>query len=161
MHNHSKLMQIYRDDTLDCNTWSVLHLKVHYSIIWISQILILTRGSVARLRVPWTTCCSLMCGNFKWCNQVMQSRENSMIFEKIEKVMPLRQSAGRDFVLSIEYCSKLLYQVSKVRFILTRRNSTENRFWFDFETGRVSRYGDFPYIWHLISNFELYSIDST
>ena len=38
-----------------------------------------------------------------------------MIFKKIEKVVGLRQPAGRNYLLSIEYSSKLLNQVSKVR----------------------------------------------
>ena len=46
-----------------------------------------------------------------------------MIFKK---VVGLQQPAGRDYVQSKEYSSKLLNQVSKVREILTRRNSTEN-----------------------------------
>ena len=49
-----------------------------------------------------------------------------MIFKKIEKVVGLQQPAGRDYLESKEYSSKLLNQVSKVREILTRRNSTEN-----------------------------------
>ena len=49
-----------------------------------------------------------------------------MIFKKIEKVVGLRQPAGRNYLLSIDYSSKLLNQVSKVREILTRRKSTEN-----------------------------------
>ena len=53
-----------------------------------------------------------------------------MIFKKVEKVVWLQQPAGRDYVHSIEYSSKILNQVSKVWEILTRRNSTENfRFW--------------------------------
>ena len=53
-----------------------------------------------------------------------------MIFKKVEKVVGLQQPAGRDYVQSKEYSSKLLNQVSKVWEILTRRNSTENfRFW--------------------------------
>ena len=55
---------------------------------------------------------------------------DSIIFKNIEKVMGLQQPAGRDYVLSIELSWKLLNQVSKVREILTRRNSTKNlRFW--------------------------------
>ena len=54
------------------------------------------------------------------------ARGDSMIFKKIEKVVGLRQPAGRDYVQSKEYSSKLLNQVSKVREILTRRKSTEN-----------------------------------
>ena len=49
-----------------------------------------------------------------------------MIFKKVEKVVGLRQPAGRDSVQSKEYSSKLLNQVSKVGELLTRRNSTEN-----------------------------------
>ena len=49
-----------------------------------------------------------------------------MIFKNIEKVVGLRQPAGRNYLLLIEYSSKLLNQVSKVREILTRRKSTEN-----------------------------------
>ena len=64
-----------------------------------------------------------------------------MIFKKIEKVVGLRQPAGRNYLLSIEYISKLLNQVSKVGEILTRRKSAEN---FDFETGIISRYDNFP-----------------
>ena len=60
-----------------------------------------------------------------------------MIFKTIEKVVGLQQSADRDYVID---SSNLLNQVSKVRRILTRRNLTEI---FDFETGLVSRYGDF------------------
>ena len=63
-----------------------------------------------------------------------------MIFKKVEKVVGLQQPAGRDYLQSKQYSSKLLNQVSKVREILTRRNSTEI---FDFETGPVSWYGDF------------------
>ena len=49
-----------------------------------------------------------------------------MMFQNIEKVMGLQQPAGRDYVLSLELNLKLLNQVSKIREILTRRNSTEN-----------------------------------
>ena len=49
-----------------------------------------------------------------------------MIFKKVEKVVGLQQPAVRDYVQSKEYSSELLNQVSKVREILTRRNSTEN-----------------------------------
>ena len=49
-----------------------------------------------------------------------------MNFKKVEKVVGLHQPAGRDHVQLKEYISKLLNQVSKVREILTRRNSTEN-----------------------------------
>ena len=40
-----------------------------------------------------------------------------MIFKKVEKVVGLQQPAGRDYVQSKEYSSKLLNQVSKVREI--------------------------------------------
>ena len=49
-----------------------------------------------------------------------------MIKKKVKIVVGLHQPAGRVYVLSIEYSSKLLNQVSKVQGILTRRNSTEN-----------------------------------
>ena len=49
-----------------------------------------------------------------------------MIFKKIEKVVGLQEPAGKDYVQSKEYSSKLLNQVSKDREILRRRNSTEN-----------------------------------
>ena len=49
-----------------------------------------------------------------------------MIFKNVEKVVGLQRPAGRDYVQSKEYSSKLLNQVSKVRKILTRRNSTKN-----------------------------------
>ena len=49
-----------------------------------------------------------------------------MIFKNGEKVVGLQQPAGRDYVQSKEYSLKLLNQVSKVREILIRRNSTEN-----------------------------------
>ena len=49
-----------------------------------------------------------------------------MIFKNIEKVVGLRQPAGRNYLLSIEYSSKLLNQVSKVMEILTRLNLIEN-----------------------------------
>jgi len=57
---------------------------------------------------------------------IIYVREDSMIFKNIEKVVGLRQPAGRNYLLSIEYSSKLLNQVSKVREILTRRKSTKN-----------------------------------
>ena len=38
-----------------------------------------------------------------------------MIFKKVEKVVGLQQPAGRDYVQSKEYSSKLINQVSKVR----------------------------------------------
>ena len=49
-----------------------------------------------------------------------------MIFKKVQKVVELQQPAARDYVLWIEYSSKLQNQVSKVWEILKRRNSTEN-----------------------------------
>ena len=48
-----------------------------------------------------------------------------MIFKNVEKVVGRQQPAGRVYVQSIEFSSELLNQVSKVREIHTRRNSTE------------------------------------
>ena len=45
-----------------------------------------------------------------------------MLFKKVEKVVGLQQPAGRDYVQSKEYSSKLLNQVSKVREIPIPRN---------------------------------------
>ena len=59
-------------------------------------------------------------------NSVDYARGDPMIFKKVEKVVGLQQPAGRDYVQSKEYSSKLLNQVSKIREILTQRNSTEN-----------------------------------
>ena len=52
-----------------------------------------------------------------------------MIFKKDEKVVGLQQPAGRDYVQSKEYKSSHGEIRPKI---------------FDFETGLVSRYGDFP-----------------
>ena len=71
-----------------------------------------------------------------------------MIFKKIEKVVGLRQPAGRDYGLSIEYrlyCQKL-----------GKSSHGEIRpKMFDFVTGLVSRYGDFPNFW-VILIFQVY-----
>ena len=66
--------------------------------------------------------------------------------------MGLQQPAGQDYVQSKEYrlyCIVQSYLIKCQKLGKSSHGEIQPKI-FDFETGLVSRYGDFPNFWHLI-----------